>query len=168
MCFLVFLVTLQTRYDPSLFSIISIIFFSVSWKIVLKPFKNIKWRQKIHSMITNWRENVYHGILKLIQHFFLIRLYSQLASFYGNIFSPSCLFWKVLWIWNFIIIKSSNKISKGQWEQIAQAHNKSIIFLVVKRWDVKWQFQYAKHYSCLEEDICCITDFEIFWRVWKK
>ena len=56
MCFFVFLVTLQTRYDLSFFSIISIIFFSVSWKIVLKHFKDIKWRQKICCVITNCRK----------------------------------------------------------------------------------------------------------------
>ena len=130
MCFFVFLVTLQTRYDLSLFSIISIIFFSVSWKIVLKHFKDIKWRQKICCLITNWRENVHHGFSQLIQYF-SIRLYT-LVSFYGNIFSPSCLFWKVIWIWwyiwNFLDIKSRYKMSKDQRAQTAQAHNKSIIF----------------------------------------
>ena len=128
MCFFAFFVTLQTRYDLSLFSIISIIFFSVSWKIVLKPIKNIKWRQEICCMITNWRKNLHHGISQLIQYF-SIRLYT-LVSFYGNIFSPSCLLWKVLWIWwyiwSFLKIKSKYKMSKGQWAQVGQAHNKSI------------------------------------------
>ena len=67
-----------------------------------------KWRQEICCMITNWRENVHHGISLLIQYF-SIRFYI-LVSFYGNIFSPSCLSWKVLWIWwyiwNFLKIKS--------------------------------------------------------------
>ena len=96
-------------------------------KIVLKHFKDIKWRQKISCVIKNWRENVHHGFSQLIQYF-SIRLYT-LVSFYGNIFSPSCLFWKVLWIWgyiwNFLKIKSRYKISKGQWAQTAQAYNKS-------------------------------------------
>ena len=67
-----------------------------------------KWRQEICCVITNWRENVHHGISLLIQYF-PIRFYI-LVSFYGNIFSPSCLSWKVLWIWwyiwNFLKIKS--------------------------------------------------------------
>ena len=45
-------------------------YFPVSWKILLNTFKNIKWRQEIHCVITNWRENVYHGISQLIQYFF--------------------------------------------------------------------------------------------------
>ena len=35
-----------------------------------ETFLNIKWRQKICCMITNGRENVYHGISQLIQYFF--------------------------------------------------------------------------------------------------
>ena len=56
-----------------------------------ETFLNIKWRQEICCIITNWRKNVYHGISRLIQYF-SIELYSQLVSFYGNIFSPSSLF----------------------------------------------------------------------------
>ena len=56
-----------------------------------ETFLNIKWRQEICCIITNWRKNVYHGISQLIQYF-SIELYSQLVSFYGNIFSPSSLF----------------------------------------------------------------------------
>ena len=48
------------HYKPDMifpfFSIISITFFSVSWKIVLKHFKDIKWRQKICCVITNCRK----------------------------------------------------------------------------------------------------------------
>ena len=79
MCFFGFLFTLQTRCF-SLFVIISIIFSSVSWKIVLKPFKNIQWRQEIPCAITNWRKNVDNGISQLIQYF-SIELYLQLVSF---------------------------------------------------------------------------------------
>ena len=35
-----------------------------------ETFLNIKWRQEICCIITNWRKNVYHGISQLIQYFF--------------------------------------------------------------------------------------------------
>ena len=65
--------------------------FSHYLKNSFETFLNIKWRQEICCIITNWRKNVYHGISQLIQYF-SIELYSQLVSFYGNIFSPSSLF----------------------------------------------------------------------------
>ena len=52
--------------------------------------------------------------------------------------------------------------------RLAWAHNKSIIFLFFKRWDVKWQFREAEHYSRLAEEVYFIRKFEIFWRVYKK
>ena len=36
----------------------------------LETLLNIKWRQMICCVITNWRENVHHGISQLIQYFF--------------------------------------------------------------------------------------------------
>ena len=93
-CFFAFLVTLQTRYDLSLFSIISII-------------SEMKTRDLLHDHKLKGKCSSWNFTTDSI--FFSIRFYI-LVSFYGNIFSPSCLSWKVLWIWwyiwNFLKIKS--------------------------------------------------------------
>ena len=59
-------------------------------------------------------------------------------------------------------------MSKGQWAQTAQAHNKSIYHFYFNQ---KMRCKVAvskKQNSGLTEEVWCITDFEIFWRVWKK
>ena len=58
-------------------------------------------------------------------------------------------------------------MSKGQWAKTARAHKMSIYHFSISQ-KMRLQFINQNHYSCLALEVCCIREFEIFWRVWKK
>ena len=156
-------------YHP-IIEVISYIMSTIFYHLFFSSLKNSPETLLKHLMKTrdlmqdrNLKENIYHWISQLIQYF-SIELYSQLVSFYGNIFSPFFLFWKVLWIegyiWNFLHIKCKKKISKGQWAQIAQAHNKSIYHFSLSQ-EIRFILvvSLSKHIFCLEEEVWYIREF---------